>query len=82
MSVLAEQLGGEWNAEGMSGASPTLLVHYLQMPQAACKVSKTCCMRRKQDSRLAQADAVLAGASVARAGAARAGVASCICSRR
>jgi hypothetical protein len=35
-------------------------------------------MRRKQDSRLAQADAVLARAGVARAGVARAGVASCI----
>jgi hypothetical protein len=55
MSVLAEQLGGDWNAEGMSESSPTLFVHYLQISQAACKGSKTCGMRRKQDSCLAPA---------------------------
>jgi hypothetical protein len=38
MSVLAEQLGGDWNAEGMSQSSPTLFVHH-------CRFR----MQRKQD---------------------------------
>ena len=55
MSVLAEQLGGDWNAEGMSESSPTLFVHHLHISQAACKGSKTCGMQRQQHSCLAPA---------------------------
>jgi hypothetical protein len=49
MSVLAEQLGGDWNAEGMSPSSPTLFVHHLLISQAVCTGSKICGMRRQQE---------------------------------